>query len=279
MAAFISFLQSIPDVVWSGVIAATLTLSGVLISNWSNTYRLKLQLRHDATQKAADRTAELRREVYLRTAEELTKASTYLASLPQADLMHTNAAMGLQGFFAEAAKLQLVAEPHTALLVDQLVADYGELLLRLLGNLIPLQRARTNITICNGLYDQAQSEVKRVLVEMTKFNEGVQTNSAIFEALQRSFNFHQSQSQQYSLQRTEHWTEFNNLNVVFCRDLAREMQRLGELQIPVLVAIRQDLGLTGEIEAFKAQMQANTERMTKQLDALIYTLQEGLTTA
>lgn len=277
MMDLIRLLQSIPDVVWSGVIAACLALSGVLISNRSNTNRLKLQLQHDAAQKAAERSTHLRREVYLRAAEELTKANTCLASLPQADFTQVNATMGLQGFFAEAAKLQLVAEPHTALLVNQLVAEYGELLLKLLSIIMPLQRARTDIAICNDLYNQAQSEVKRVLAEMTKFNEQAQTNSAVFEALQRSFAFHQSQSERYSIQRTQHWKEFNKGNITFCRCLAIEMKRLGELQIPVLIAIRQDLGLTGELETFKAQMQANNDRMATQLDALIKTLGEELT--
>lgn len=139
MTALINFIQSIPDVVWSAVIASILTLSGVLISNWSNTNRLKLQLRHDAAQKTTERTAALRRDVYLQAAEELTRANSYLASLPQADLTKTNAAEGLQGFFAAAAKLQLVAEPKTALLVDQIVAEYGELLLRVFAATIPLQ--------------------------------------------------------------------------------------------------------------------------------------------
>ena len=117
MTDLICFLQSIPDVIWSGLIASVLTLSGVLISNWSNTSRLKLQLQHDADQKTTERTATLRRDVYLSAAEELTKANTYLGSLAQIDLAKTNPAEGMQGFFGAAAKLQLVAEPKTALLV------------------------------------------------------------------------------------------------------------------------------------------------------------------
>lgn len=111
MTDLISFLQSIPDVIWSGLIASVLTLSGVLISNSSNTSRLKLQLQHDAGQKTTERIAALRRDVYLQAAEELTKANTYLGSLSQIDLAKTNASEGMQGFFGAAAKLQLVAEP------------------------------------------------------------------------------------------------------------------------------------------------------------------------
>ena len=275
MTSLVFFLKSIPDVIWSGLIASVLTLSGVLISNWSNTSRLRLQLRHDSDQTATERTAALRRDVYLLATEELTKANSYLGSLPQIDLAKTNAAEGMQGFFAAAAKLQLVAEPKTALLMNQLVADYAELLLKILASLLPLQGLRADIAICNDLYEQAQVEVKRILAEMTKFNESAQTDGAIFKALQRAFDFQQSQSQLYASERSEHWDNFNKLNVKFCRSLIPEMQRLGEIQIPVLVEIRRDLGLTGELDAFRAQMQANAERMKNQLENLLNAIQNG----
>ncbi len=66
------------------------TVGGVLISNGSNTKRLKLQLQHDANEKTKERTAALRREVYLRAVEELVKANAHLATLPQLDLSKTN---------------------------------------------------------------------------------------------------------------------------------------------------------------------------------------------
>ena len=78
MTDLIYFVQTIPDVIWSGLIASVLTLGGVLISNRSNSSRLKLQLRHDAEQKTTERTASLRRDVYLEAAEQLTKANAYL---------------------------------------------------------------------------------------------------------------------------------------------------------------------------------------------------------
>jgi len=118
MIDLIAFLKSIPDVIWSGLIASMLTLGGVLISNGSNTNRLKLQLQHDANEKTKERTATLRREVYLRAAEELVKANAHLATLPQLDLSKTNLGDGLQGFFSATARLQLIAEPKTALLVS-----------------------------------------------------------------------------------------------------------------------------------------------------------------
>lgn len=273
MPQIIEFLRSIPDVIWSGLIASLLTLGGVLISNGSNTKRLSIQLQHDATEKARERTATLRREVYLSAVEELTKANSHLASLPQTDSAKANIAEGIQGFFGAAAKLQLVAEPKTALLVNQLVATYGELLLRLMERAIPLHKTRSDISINDDLYIKAQAQVTRVLVEMTKFNEAAHVNDAVFAALQRSFEGYQAQTLKYAAKRKAAWNKFNCLNVEFCRQLLTEMRIVGEQQIPVLVEIRRDLGLTTELAAFRQQMESQWIRMSAQFDALLRTLQ------
>ncbi|CAN5433128.1 hypothetical protein BH10PSE16_BH10PSE16_25220 [soil metagenome] len=273
MPQVIEFLRSVPDVIWSGLIASLLTLSGVLIANGSNTKRLRIQLQHDGAEKSRERTATLRREVYLCAVEELTKANSYLASLPQSDPTKANLADGFQDFFGAAAKLQLVAEPKTALLVNQLVATYGELLLRLMQRAIPLYKTRSDISINDDLYIKAQVQVTRILAEMAKFNEAAHVNDAVFAALQRSFEGYQAQTVKYAADRKVAWEKFNGLNVEFCRQLLTEMRTVGEQQIPVLVEIRRDLGLTTELTAFRQQMELQWIRMSAQFDALLHALQ------
>ena len=48
---FAELLATVPDVIWSGIIGAVLALMGVMLVNWSNTARLKLQLAHDSDEK------------------------------------------------------------------------------------------------------------------------------------------------------------------------------------------------------------------------------------
>lgn len=275
MPALLHLLRSVPDVVWSGVIASLLTLAGVLASNRGNNKRLLVQLQHDAAEKSKERTAVLRREVYLRAVEELTKANAHLASLPQIDPTSTNLADGLQGFFTASAKLQLVTEPKTALLVNQLVASYGQLLFRLMARVAPLHRVKIDIKIADDHYKKAQAEATRVLGEMSKFNESAQANDAVFSALQRSFDGHQAIAKSRSEELSAAWQKFHHLNLEFSRQLVLEMQTLGDQQIPVLVEIRRDLGLTTELGAFREQMQANWKRMSSELDVLLQALRDG----
>lgn len=275
MSELLNLLRSIPDVVWSGVVASVLTLSGVFLSNKSSNNRLRIQLEHDAAEQSKERTASLRREVYLVAAEELTKAQSRLAALPQSDIAKTNPADGLQGFFAAAAKLQLVAEPKTALLVNQLTGSYGELLLKLITRLLPLQEAKSDISINEDLYNKAQAEVTRVLAQMARFNEAAQVNEAVFRALERAFDAYQSQANTYAAARNVAWDKFNRLNVEFCRQLLIDMRSLSEQQIPVLIEIRRDLGLTAELGAFREQMEVQWNKMAAQFDTMLHALQDG----
>lgn len=275
MTPLIAFLQSIPDVIWSAVIASILTLSGVLISNRSNTDRLKLQLQHDANEKAKERTATLRREVYLRTAEELVKANAHLASLPQLDLTKANLADGLQGFSSAAARLQLVAEPKTALLVGQLSSEYGELVFKLMTHLIPVGKSRVDIQIADDLYTKAQAEVSRVLSEMSKINESGKPDPQVFEALDLSFKFQQSQTKKYADDRNAAWTNFNHQNLSFQRYFLTQLKDIGSKQIPVMIEIRRDLGLTGDLAEVEAHMRNHWLRMEAHFDTLIVQLKGG----
>lgn len=273
MLCLLQQISTIPDVVWSGLLASGLTVTGVLLSDRSNTKRLRLQLQHDAEQKSTERTAALRREVYLRVAEEMVRVVSHLASLPQADLTKVNPAEGMQGFFVAAAKLQMVAEPKTTLLVNRAAADYAELQLKVLEALVPLQRLRIDINIHGNMYDKAQAEVNRIVVEMGRFNETVQVDSRVFQALERAFASYQEQAQKWADKRNAAWEEFNKRHVDFQKDLHGELLRLNTAHIPVMVALRGDLGLTVELDALKAQMEENAERLTKQLERLFGVVQ------
>jgi hypothetical protein len=269
----ISALTAIPDVIWSGIIASLLTLSGVLLSNRSNTYRLLLQLKHDAAEKSRERTSALRRETYLRAAEELAKLNAFLSGLPQVDFAKVNLGEGMQGFFTAAARLQLVAEPKTALLSNKLSARYAELVLALLGDLMPIGSARSDINIADSLLAKAQAEAARLVAEMARINESGSPNDEALLALRRSFDFHQSQAAKYASDRNEAWKQLNGATVVFQKRLLREMKEIGLQQLELLVEIRRDLGLQGDLSELEAFMREEWVRMEQRLEALVSQLE------
>lgn len=270
----LSLISSIPNVVWSGMLASFITLAGVMLSNWDSRRRLMRQLDHDAAEKRKDRNAGLRRDVYLRAAEEFVRASHRLGSLSQVDPVKTNMADNFQDLFVVAAKLQLISSAATSRLVGELSVTYGEILLNIMHEIQPVHDIQTDITVATDAYERSSAEAKRVLSALTSFNESARTESEIFDALQRSFDFNQTQAEKYSVERLSLMDKRSELHLEFSKGLMVTMKRIAEVQAPVMIAIRRELDLDGNIEEFQAQTMENLARMEAALSVAIERMEQ-----
>ncbi len=264
-----------PDVIWSGVIASALAFGGVILTIWINARNIGRQLEHDAKERDNERKADLRKEVYLTAAEEITKVHSFFSTLPQADLSNPAQAGGLNGFFSAAAKLQLVCEPDTALYVGELVGVYGGLLLRLLIKVNPLHTLRSDIAIRTDQLNRYQAEVSRVLAAMTELNESGNHDSDRFKALQRSFDYNQRQSNLLNEERNALFDQQNELNATYSREIVIELKNVLPVQMKVMAAIREEFNLGNNPDLALRQAEAHLKQASAQLDGLLAHLGVG----
>jgi len=270
---FFAFLSSVPDVVWSGIIASFLTFIGVMLSNGSSTKRLKIQLRHDAQEKSKERISILRRDVYLKAVEELNRVGMKLVSFAQADFVSSNPADDLQDFFASASKLQLIAEPKTSLLVGELVASYSKLSMRLLVSLAPLNNVKINIGVYDRGYEVAAAEISRILEKQRLLVESAQGEQKQMDLLNAAFDFSSAQAKTNADLRAAAWGEYRILHVEYVKLLMQELKVIGAQQAPLMTEIRRDLGLTEEIEILQehlnSQLKEVEEIVSESLDSIL----------
>lgn len=269
------YLTKIPDVVWSGLLASCLTLTGVMLSNRSNTKRLIKQLSHDAEEKQKDRINSLRKDIYLKATEEIAKVNIYLGKIPQLDPVTHNIADGLSEFFAASAKLQLVAQPETVRLSGELVTRYGEILLGLLVKASPIHNLNADIRIAGDFYDRNQAEVNRILADMKHLNESGQKDSGRFPALHRSYESAQKMANNFAEKRSKAYESHGVATREYTKLLISEIRSIGSLQIQLAAAIRSEIDLTTDIAEYESRLQQNHERMDKSMQQLLSTLEEG----
>lgn len=270
-------LQNIPDVIWSGIIASILTLSGVLISNWSNTKRLRIQLAHDSNEKSKERTSAMRRQVYLGATEELIKIGAILSSLPNRDLNEEIINSEWAKFQSASAQVQLIANPETAALASKVSGMYSWLFLELAEKLIPIGMAKADIKISDNLYKQAESEIQRILKEMANINDNPETNTKSFSVLRRRFDFQQEQAIAYSKNTQDGWKRFNKLNIEFQKIVILRIKDIAPYTLDLLDLIRKDLSLQGDYSVYRRisveqiqvaedRLQQYYEQMEKQIE-------------
>lgn len=249
---FFDFIRSVPDVVWSGLLASGLTLGGVLISNRSNKSRLEMQLNHDSNIKSQERTASLRRDVYLDAAKKMPKALSSLIEPSDRDDSFTVSA-SLSDFFSVAAQIQLVAEPMTASLVSELVSKYNDLLMRSAFSRAVLGKAISDRNGWEKKCERSVSESERVLLELNKLKEVPPSDSEIIGAVMGSYERYFAEAEEARLELNGAETRVRIEHLRLLKSLLPSVKEIAEFQVSVLVGIRKDLGLTSNVELLKLQ--------------------------
>ena len=259
-----------------GVIASSaVALVGVIYANRGNSTRLSVQLAHDSKQRSEDRLHALRKDVYLKAAEEVVAATNYLAAIPKLDPSKVNLADGTQGLLALSAQLQLVTSDTTVDLVGEYTSRYGEAFTELLLLAKPVHEANTDIRIHGELHDSNSAQAQRVLDEMRVLNESGKQNPERFAALQRSLDFFREQIAFHSEERAGAFERSNLANSAYQLEMLARMERIADAQLLVSVALRKEIGLDSDIDRHRDVMRRGKERMTAALHRLMLGLQSG----
>lgn len=248
--------SNMPVAAWAAagtIFGACVAFIATLISNVGNNNRLKIQLAHDAKEKNIDRMNTLRKEVYLTAVGEMSRATSYLSSLPSKDLSKTNISDDLQGLFVAAAKLSLVASTATQQAIDTLGVAYSSLIFVLVQRMGPLQEASNEIALYDRLYEETMTDVRRVIGELTRFSEGARTEELVNQALHNSFGFFSGQSKKFNEQRHVAYAEFNRLTELFNKQLFVDMAPVAALQVEVMISVRADLGIDTDDAEIRAR--------------------------
>lgn len=264
---------SLPTVIWSGIVAALISLGGVVLSNRASINRLKEQLKHDAREKHRDRLATLRRDVYLKLVAETNRANGYLGSLAAKDPTEGDFGEPLQAAIAELTKVQLIGSREASAAAAELTALYGEALLRLIGIAKPMHEAKIDIKISDDLYQQSFAQGQRVLAEITAENESGAPDQIRLDSLFQSFEHYREQYSSQADERNAAWECYNTKHQDFARAVLEETKRLGPVQIKLTCAIREESGLDTDASELKRRLEDNYERASHAIDELLRKLE------
>ncbi len=193
VANLLDLLQKVPDVVWAAVIAAILTLSGVLLTTLSNFILTILKFKHDFVKQDHERNMALRRQVYLDAVEAIT--GNYLSIMKISDLTYPDSEISKQ-FASSAGKINMVyviGTTETVRTISELNASITKEYLKLTAERLPLVQRRNEIkTIDNQIKNNlSQRNQMMELFKNLKINR-VQDEEQ-FDMIEKYYKIHESQ--------------------------------------------------------------------------------------
>ncbi|WP_295941473.1 hypothetical protein [uncultured Xanthomonas sp.] len=263
---------SIPTVVWSGIVAAAISLAGVVLSNLSTARRLRMQLKHDADEKLKDRLSVLRKEVYLQLYSDITTIQGHLGALSSKDPTSPEFAAPVQAVNTQLAKVQLVGSTEVTEYAAELTALFTESLCNLMLSAKPLHELRTDISIADKFYNENLQEAQRINGEMVALNESGRPDATRMAALQRSFDNFREQYTKYGKERSDAWKKYNESQSDFVGSVKKQIERVGPTQARLMAAIKNEIGVNTDVAILLDRMAAGQLRMENAIKSFLVEL-------
>ena len=239
MADIVNFIEQIPGAVWAAIFGSGIALLGAHLSNRGNTNRLIKQLDHDRDEKAKSRIWDLRKQVYLKTVEQLGQIQTHIQKITDGTTEETVQNMAkIQALMADVNGVTLVCEKDVYLKGMKILMELSEVTLRELTNKTEL--------------DDAERRQKELLSEVDSENRQlVENGTAIRESSDLDFIAKKKQECEITYSKikdllashTEKTDEIFKFRLACTRKLVANIQAISPLIEELIFAIRKELGM------------------------------------
>lgn len=283
--AILKFFSSLPSTSQAALIAslvtllgalaaATIALIGVWITHRGNERRLNAQLAHDREQKRIEREMELRRNVYLQTAEAVVAGINLISRY--ADLGIAKEDLGKEFFEKRSAfaKVHLIGREATVKALLAFNQELGGAVMRMALLRTPLLEMQNRLKLLNDQIQVFGRERDRMVELMKQLNfEGNQEQHR-WAFVQNTFEFEKKRvndaiAEQQTLQaklRTE-WA-------AFAQECFATVKQLNLLVPEAVKAVRDELDLPIDFAAYKQEFERLIEKNHDSLSQYLNSLRK-----
>lgn len=244
-----SQLDRIPGTFWGVVAGSLFTLIGVIITNRAHDRRLDRQLRHDRDAKRLDRDLALRKEIYVGAAEAVSAGLTYLSKLIDLSLPLQTLA---QDYFAKQpaiAKVHIVATEDTARALAQFSALFTKVMFGLITLRQPLEQKSNQAKLMMEEISEHRASADALIIQAR--DRGLAGTAQNEELLRSNLTFHREELVRLVNEHRELLTSLMNEQVRFASHCKAEISKVTSLLIPLLAAVRAELGVPFDRPTFE----------------------------
>ncbi len=257
-------LFGVSDVVWSGVFASTITLTGVFLSNRSNTRRLKLQLIRDGEERAKQRRSDLRRSVYLDAVEAIAKAHAHFARFP--DLGEDESfSDGMEAMNSAVERVKLIAKLDTGDAITNYQTACMEVYCGCLLRAAPILKLNAELDEISASLVDAQAKIKKIDDAISQTSQ--QLDIRKHSALKTSLNSEKSHLNSLHQARAVLLKEITLLKADYGKTTLEKVNSLVGVTAKSLALMRNELEIEGDGPDTLARLEKR-ERESREVVAL-----------
>lgn len=255
--------------IWISLIGFIATLTGVFITAHYNKKQFEEKLKYETEERDKERKNSMRKDIYVEMSQMTVEVSKNLSELPQMNPTQDNLWEGLQNYFQVSVKVQLIAEPETVLCVSDLTNKLSEIFTSLLHHANKAYTARNDMEIAKNAYNKSSSDVDRILRELTILHETGEFQKDKYNALSLSLESSKKDAEQNYKQMNQADSIYRQEILNFLIPLSQEMKSIMPLQLKVMKALRNELGLETDMASLELQSKKAIEFLDTQFSKIL----------
>jgi len=261
MESINNFMNTIPAVIWSAIIASLLTIFGVWLTNRGNARRQSELLAHEEKKFKFEQNLALKKEVFLEVAASFSRALSVFPRLVDLTIPQKEMFSVMDEHGPTVAKSYLIAKEDT---VSKLLAysnEVTEAYFPLLKSRIILLDHNENITIYQDMISKAEKEQDRLIGIMKELNLQGNSDQHTWDYINKSIESQGKIIIEYNESIKEQQSILEPLHKEFAAECISAYARLGTSIAPVTIAVRKELDNDIDSKLFSETMNAAMARM------------------
>lgn len=251
------------------VLAATIALIGIVINHRGNERRFAKQLAHDREQKRIEREMDLRREVYLDTAEAIVASLELIARYADIEIPRNELSTEYSEKRSAISKVHLIGHETTVNALLEFTHEFSVAVMRLALLREPLLQMRAKLQLLNEQIQAFGKERDRMVDLMKQLNFEGNQETHRWEFVRNTFEFetkrvNDSINEQQSLN-----AKLKTDWIIFAAECFSTSNKLSALLPPAVKAVRDELELPLDYEMYKATIDEGLRRNQESLTAYL----------
>jgi hypothetical protein len=260
----LDWLNRVPATFWGVIVGSFFTLGGITLTNRNTAKNLRIQ-----------REMDLRKEVYLATAEAIAAGTLALGRMANINTQHE----ALDDFNKVAPAIAKVYVIGRIVTIDAVVAVHAALtsgILRLSGYVMPLIILRNRVAGMSSRIDSFLATQKGLLEQIGEERLRGVPDHPKWDELQRQFKFETDRLNDAISEKAGVEREFADAQLLLSRSAIDESEKVNRVLPAAIAAVREELEMHPfDPDAFAAILQRNFQQQ-KQIFAQIVAVAQEL---
>jgi hypothetical protein len=262
MEKFIELISSVPNVIWSAVIASALTFFGVFLTNRGHHKRQAQLLEYEREKYKSEQKLALKKEVFLSVASSFSDVLGVIPKLINLEFSQKEIETKIEGHSGIVAKSYLAAKEESAAAILDYSAETAESFVNLMKERAVVLDHKRAIEIYQSTIDTADREKDRIIAIMKEFNQQGRNDQVTFDYLNKTYEIQDGIVQKSTQSKEEQESIFQPLFLSFAKSCIEEHARLLSLLPPMTIALRGELENDKNPQVFIEALNSNIKRMS-----------------